>query len=155
MEAFFYNPFTKLRRHLMDIAAVQVQFPGNLLIRKVQPHEIQTQNPDFKRLMVTGKNCFGKIIITSCSFFALITLSGRLFLIKTSFDNQSGFTKRTPLPFRPAQLSNSVITVNIINQILYIYLHLLASLWIGNGKRFLYHIKTPKSNKSQKELQGL
>ena len=39
-EAFFYNSFTKLRSHLMYIAAVQVQFPGNLLIRKVQPHEI-------------------------------------------------------------------------------------------------------------------
>ncbi len=53
LEAFFYNPFTKLRSHLMDIAAVQVQFPGNLFIRKVQPHEIQAQNPHFKRLMVT------------------------------------------------------------------------------------------------------
>jgi len=107
---FFLQSLHEVGSHLMDIAAVQVQFPGNLLIRKVQPHEIQAQNPDFKRLMVPEKivsERSSKRLPHSLHHNAVWkTLS-----IKTSFDNQSGFTKRTPLSFRPAQLSHSVITV--------------------------------------------
>ena len=39
--AFFYHPFTKLGSHLLNIAAVQIQLPGDLLIRQIQSHEVQ------------------------------------------------------------------------------------------------------------------
>ena len=47
----FYDPSPQLRRHLVPITAVQRQFVGNLLIREIQAHAIETQYPDFQRLM--------------------------------------------------------------------------------------------------------
>jgi len=124
---FFYNPFTKLGSHLMDVATVQIQLFCNLLIGQVQSHEVEAQNPDFERLMVPGKNCAGKIIEAFSALFTLIMLPGRLFFIETSSHNPSGFTKRTLSSFWPAQLSYRVVTLGIIDQILYVYLHLLDS----------------------------
>jgi hypothetical protein len=40
----FYDPLTQLRRHLVHIAAIHVQFVGNLVIRYIQAHEIETQH---------------------------------------------------------------------------------------------------------------
>ncbi|CCK80851.1 uncharacterized protein TOL2_C27670 [Desulfobacula toluolica Tol2] len=74
-----------------------------------------------------GKDRAGKVVKAFSAFFTLIALPGRLFFIETSSDNSPGFTKRTRSSFWPAQLSYSVITLCVINQILYVYLHLVGS----------------------------
>src|SRR5262252_2106505 len=43
----FYDPFTQGSRHLMAIAAMDVQLVGHLVVGHIQPHEIQTQHPHF------------------------------------------------------------------------------------------------------------
>jgi hypothetical protein len=48
-----------LSRHLMDIIFVKVKLLCNLRIGQVKTHQIQTQNPDAKRLMMTGKDGAG------------------------------------------------------------------------------------------------
>src|SRR5262245_16336032 len=53
--AFFYDPCTQLCRHLLHITAIECQFVANLLVRHVESHEIQTQDPDFQRLMMPAK----------------------------------------------------------------------------------------------------
>ena len=40
-----YNPGPPLTRHVMNILFVEVEFLGDLLIREVQPHQVQTQDP--------------------------------------------------------------------------------------------------------------
>ena len=56
------DAFTQLLGHLLNVVFVQVQFLSNLLIRQIQPHEIQTQNPRPQRPMMTSENCPGQIV---------------------------------------------------------------------------------------------
>ncbi len=107
----------------MNISAVQVQFFGNLLVGQVQPHEIQTQYPYLEGLMMSSEDGACKVIKPFAAIFTFITLSGRFFFIKTPFDYSFGITIRTLTSFRPAQLPNSVVTLRIINQSLYVYLY--------------------------------
>jgi len=94
----------------MDIAAVQVQFPGNLPLERFNPmkykHKIQTLRGWWWPEKIVSERSSKRFPHSLHHNAVWQTLS-----IKTSFDNQSGFTKRTPLSFRPAQLSYSVITV--------------------------------------------
>jgi hypothetical protein len=60
---FFYDPFTKLSRHLLPITAIERQFVGNLLIRQIQSHEIEAQDPHLQGLMMAGKDGVGEIIV--------------------------------------------------------------------------------------------
>ena len=39
------DSFPQLRRHLLNVVLVQVQFFADLAVRQVQPLEIQTQDP--------------------------------------------------------------------------------------------------------------
>lgn len=47
LAVFFYNPFSQLAGHCLHIARVKVQLLSNLLVGKIEPHEIETQNPNF------------------------------------------------------------------------------------------------------------
>ena len=47
---------------MLYITAIERQFVGNLLVRHVESHEVQTQYPDFQRLMMSGKDGVGQII---------------------------------------------------------------------------------------------
>ena len=125
--AFFYHAFTKLGGHLLHIGAVQVQFLGNLPVGQVQSHKIEAQYPYFEWLMMSRKNGARQIIEAFATIFTFIALFGRFFFIESSFDYSFGITKRTLACFRPAQFPNSFITLSIINQRLYVYLHPLGA----------------------------
>jgi hypothetical protein len=126
---FFYHPFTKLGGHLLNIATVQVQLLGDLFIRQIQAHKVQAENPDLERLMVSGKDGVGQIIEASLAIFALMALPIRLFLMVTPPDNIFRITKWALYPIGPAQLTHCGVTLGVIYQVLYIYLHLLDSFW--------------------------
>ena len=72
--------------------------------------------------MMSGKNGARQIIEAFATIFTFIALFGRFFFIESSF----GITKGTLASFRPAQFPNSFITLSIINQRLYVYLHPLG-----------------------------
>src|ERR1700691_2040388 len=42
------EPLAQMLRHVLNIAFVQVQFVADLAVRKIQPHEIETENPDLQ-----------------------------------------------------------------------------------------------------------
>ena len=125
--AFFYHPFTKLGGHLLNIAAVQIQLPGDLLIGQIQSHEVQAQDPDLERLMVPSEDGAGQIIEAFSARLTLIALPGRLLLIGTSSGHTLGITTRALSSFWPMKLSDRVIALGIIYQILYGDSHLLDS----------------------------
>jgi len=113
--------------HLLNIAAVQVQFFGNLVVGQVQHHEIEAQYSYFKRLMMPCKNGAGWVIEAFMTIFALIALPIGLLFIETSSDDSSEITKRTLPAFWPTQFAHGVVALSVIYQIFYIYLHLLDS----------------------------
>ena len=123
LQAFFYDPSSQLRRHLVHITAVQRQFLRNLLIRYIQAHEIQTQHPYFERLMMARKNGVGQIIEAGIAVVALIALTCRFRVIKAALDDLGGLTRGTRNAVWPAQLADGLIALHIINEIRDIDLH--------------------------------
>ena len=60
---------------------------SNLLIRYIQSHEIQTQRPDFQRLMMARKNGVGQIIKACVTVVTLVALTGGFRVIKAALDD--------------------------------------------------------------------
>src|SRR5262252_1408534 len=113
----FFDPSSQLRRHLVHITTVQRQFLRNLLIRYIQSHEIQTQHPDFQRLMMARKNGVGQIIEAGLAVVALIALTSRFRVIKAALDDLGGLTRWTRHAVWPAQLADGLIALHIINEL--------------------------------------
>ena len=90
---FFYDPLTQLRRHLVHVATIHVQFVGNLVVGQIQAHEIQTQYPQLERLMMAGKNGVRQIIKTCVTVGTLIALTGGFRVIKAALDDLFGLTR--------------------------------------------------------------
>ena len=65
----------------MDVVFIQTQFPGDLEIGQVQPHEIQAQDPDPQRLLMAGQDCPGQVIEATAAFLAAVALAVALGLI--------------------------------------------------------------------------
>src|SRR4029453_4261893 len=121
--AFFYDPSPQLRRHLVHITTVQRQFLRDLLIRYIQAHKIQTQDPHFQRLVMARKNGVGQIIKAGIAVVALIALACRFCVIEAALDDLGGLTRRTCNAVWPAQLADGLIALHIINETLDIDLH--------------------------------
>ncbi len=58
----FNDPFAQLRGHLMHVVFVQRKFLGNLLVRQIKSHQIQTEYPFTQRLMMPGKDRVAQIV---------------------------------------------------------------------------------------------
>src|SRR6056297_282421 len=123
LAVFFYNPFSQLAGHCLHIARVKVQLLSNLLVGKVEPHEIETQNPNFQGLMVSGKYGSRQVIKALTAIFALIALFSRLCLIKTSSNHSLRIAKRAFSSFRPTEFAHGIETLPIVYQARDLNLH--------------------------------
>ena len=70
--------------------------------------------------MMPCKDSLCQVIKALVAVFALIALTCRFIVIKATFNNMFRFTKWALYAIGPAQLAYSFITLNIIDQILYI-----------------------------------
>src|SRR5262252_3549056 len=113
----FYNATTQRSRHLIGITRIDGQLVGNLLIRHIQPHKIQTQDPHFQRLMMSRKDGVGQVIKALGTVVALIALTGRFRVIKATPDDVFGLTRGTLNAVGPAQLTNRLITLHLVDKI--------------------------------------
>src|SRR2546422_3459882 len=121
--AFFYNATTQLSRHLICITLIDGQLVCNLLIRQVESHEIQAQYPHFQRLMMSSKDGVGQVIKAFVAVVALIALTGRFRVITATLDGVFGLTRGTHAAVGPAQFTNRLITLHLVDEILDVDLH--------------------------------
>src|SRR4030095_4735704 len=89
----------------------------------MQSHEIETQHPDFQRLMMARKNGVGQIIKAGIAVVALIALACRFRVIEAALDDLGRLTRWTRHAVWPAQLTDGLIALHIINETLDIDLH--------------------------------
>ena len=120
---FGNDALTQLPGHLLNIVFVQVQFLSNLLIRQIQPHEIQTQNPRPQRLMMTREICPGQIVKPFATGLALITLPLRLRVVVSLLGDVPTATIRTRHPARPPKFANRLKALGVVDQILNVEHH--------------------------------
>ena len=113
--AFFYDPFTQLGRHLLHITAIQRQFVGNLLIRHIESHKVEAQDPYLQGLMMSCENGVREIIKACVTVMTLIALTCRFRAIQAALDDVFGLTRGARDAVRPAQLAYRLITLTIIS----------------------------------------
>src|SRR5262245_19679367 len=99
------------------------QLVGNLLIRHIQPHKIQTQDPHFQRLMMSSKDGVGQIIKTFVTVVTFIALTSWFRVIKATLNNLFRLTRGTPNTIGPAQLTNRLITLHLVDELRDVNLH--------------------------------
>ena len=120
---FFYDPFTQLSGHLLHITAIERQCLPNLLVRQVESHEIQTQDPDFQRLMMARKDGVGQIIKALVTIVTLVALTRGFRVIKAALDDVLRLTRGAGDTIWPASCAYRLITLHIIDQIRDVDLH--------------------------------
>src|SRR6266581_1691251 len=90
--------------------------------------------------MMSGKDGVGQIIKACVTVMTLIALTGRLRVIKAALDDLVGLTRWAGDTIWPAQLTDGLITLDIIDEMLDIDLHggLLSEIveWAGVS---IYH----------------
>ncbi len=59
----------------MHVIFVEIELMGNLLVREVQAHKIEAENPNPQGLMMTRKDGVGQIVKASLTGCAQITLT--------------------------------------------------------------------------------
>src|SRR5262249_14940217 len=117
------NATTQRSRHLIGITLIDGQLVGNVLIRHIQPHKIQTQYPHFQRLMMARKDGVGQIIKTFVTVVTCIALTSWFRVIKATLHNLLRLTRGTPNAIGPAHLTNRLITLHLVDEILDVDLH--------------------------------
>jgi hypothetical protein len=137
---------------MMYITAIQGQFVGNLIVGQVQSHEVEAQDPHLQGLMMASKDGVGQIIKACVAVVTLIALTGGFRVIKTALDDMLGLTRRAVNALWPAQFTNGLITLCIIDEILDVDLHRWTPVRGWNMGWYQYtpssKSTTPESKKS-------
>jgi len=68
------DPGAQLLGHGLHIADVEIEFPGDLLVRQLQTQEVKTQDPEPQRLMMAGEDGVGEVVEPRLTGQAPITL---------------------------------------------------------------------------------
>jgi len=108
------EPLAQMRRHLLNVALVQAQFVGDLPVRKIQPHEIQTQNPDLQRLPMAGQNRIGEIVEANPAVLANIALTLPLRLVMAVARDMSAAALGASHALRPTGPANEFETFGFV-----------------------------------------
>ncbi len=108
--------FAQMRRHALHIILVQAQLPGNLAVGQVQAHEIKTQNPDPKRLVMSCQNRPGQVVEPCASRLAQVALPMVLSIVVAMTDHGRPGTGRTTDAIRPSMLPNQLVTLGVVDQ---------------------------------------
>ena len=103
--------------------------------------------------MMAGKDGVGEIIKAFVTIATLIALTGRFCIVEATLDDLFGLTSGAVDAVWPAQLSDGLITLHIIDEILNVDLHRWAPV---RGWKMGWHqyttssnSTTPESNKSE------
>jgi hypothetical protein len=90
-----HQALASLTRHLLCVVLIEIEFLRNLVIREIEPHEIQTQDPDPQGLMMAGKDRVGQIVKASLAGLAQVALTLGLGIIASLLGNLKTITMGT------------------------------------------------------------
>src|SRR5262249_18176747 len=125
---------------------------GNLLIREIQSHEIETQHPDLQRLMMSRKDSVSQIIKALVTVVTLVALTGGFRVITATLDDVFGLTRGAGDAVWPASCADRLIAPHLIDQILNVDLHRWTPVrgWNMGWDQYTTssHSTTLESNKS-------
>src|SRR4051794_9471438 len=98
----------ELGGHGLDVALVEIEFVGDLSVRQVEAHEIQTQHPDPQGLVMAGQNRAGEVVKACLAVLAQPALARVTGIVPAVPDNLAAGAGRAPHAVRPAMLADKV-----------------------------------------------
>ena len=108
----------QLRGHALRVIFVQTQLLPDLLIGKVQAHQVQAQDPYPQRLVVTRKDRPSQVVKVAAASRAAIFSAQRLGRVMPLPGHFGRRTMRAAHPLRPASFAYFVVTLGIVQQVL-------------------------------------
>ena len=106
----------QLVRHDLHVACIEVEFLGDLLVRQVQAHKIEAQDPDPQRLVMAGKDRAGEIIEARQAGCAPVALAFALPIVMAMACNLLTMALRAAHALGPAQTPDRVEALGLIDQ---------------------------------------
>jgi hypothetical protein len=100
----------------MHISRLAIEFLGNVLVRQVEPHEIQASSPHPQGLMLTGKDRVRHIVEASLTGRPQVTLTLRRGSISALFGDCRAATSWTLDTVRPAEGTDGLNTFGVVNE---------------------------------------
>jgi hypothetical protein len=73
--------------------------------------------------MMSGKDCSGQVVEETVTHFAVVALSFGLCFVMSIFDYLGGVAVGTFNTFRPAKVTNHLVTLGIVDQSMNVYSH--------------------------------
>src|SRR6266511_4060491 len=70
-----HDALAQLRCHDLGIVRIQIEFLSDLLIREIQSHEVEAEDPGPQRLMMTGEDGTGQVVILCLAGLSPVPLS--------------------------------------------------------------------------------
>lgn len=115
------NAVAQLAGHLMHIRRVEIKLLGYLVIRQVEAHEIQAQEPHSTGLMVAGKDRVSQIVEAPLTGLTQIALTLGLGFVAPLFRHLSTVASWTLDAVRPAYVPDGLKTFGVVDEGLYVY----------------------------------
>jgi hypothetical protein len=106
----------QLLTHALRIVFMQTQLVGNLPVRQVQSHQVQTTYPHRQALVAACKNGLTQVIEVVLTRLTAVVLSLRLLGVVALLADRVTPATWAPHLFRPAHLANHVIALGVIEQ---------------------------------------
>ena len=102
--------------HGLHITDIEIEFAGDLLVGQVQAHEVQAQDPDPQRLMMTGEDGVGQVIEARLAGRAAVALALSLPIVVTVPRHLVTPALRAPHTLGPAEPSDRIKALGVVDQ---------------------------------------
>jgi hypothetical protein len=106
----------QLLRHGLHVRPAKAQLLGDLLIGKVQAHEVEAQNPHTQRLVVPGQHRIGEIVEAGRTRLAPIPLPSRLRVVAPVPDHRRAAAPGATHALWPAVLAHEGEALGVVQQ---------------------------------------
>ncbi len=121
-------PQREVGGHLLNLATIQIEDLGDRLIGPVLSHAIEAQRAALQRVMAPSEEGVRSSMNALVARVTRITLSGGRLFIAAALHRALGITQWTRSAFGPAPFVHWIVTLGIIEQILYDDL-----FWLDSG----------------------
>src|SRR3954471_9235631 len=101
--------------HPLGVVRVEVEFLGDLLIGEVQAHEVQDQDPDPQRPVMSGEDRIGQVIEATAAGPTFVPLSLRFGFIPALLDDRIRVAVRAADAVGPAEVADHLVALGVVD----------------------------------------
>jgi len=118
----------------MYIRWMEIKFLGNLVVRQVQPHEIQAKYPHPKGLMMTGEDHVRHIVEASLTGLTQVALPLGLGIVAPLFGYTRTVTRWTKDAVWPTEGTDGLKAFGVVDERLNVYHGVSIAHWARRNK---------------------